>query len=82
MSAAPVPSTRSTSPSSRSFSANLKRNMYQCFRCDSSGNQLELYAAVTGLRLFDATEASVARYECTVWLIVFELLALKLPSLW
>jgi DNA primase len=45
---------RSTSPRSRSFSANLKRNVYRCFRCGSSGNQLDLYAAVTGLSLFEA----------------------------
>jgi DNA primase len=45
---------RSRSARSRSFSANLKRNIYQCFRCGASGNQLDLYAAVTGMSLFDA----------------------------
>ena len=42
----------SISPLSRSFSANLKRHIYRCFKCGSSGNQLDLYAAVTGLGVF------------------------------
>lgn len=50
----PCPVHRPASPRSRSFSANLRRNVYRCFTCGSSGNQLDLYAAVTGLRLFDA----------------------------
>jgi DNA primase len=51
----------STSPRSRSFSANLKRNIYRCFRCGSSGNQLDLYAAVTGQSLFAAAVALCER---------------------
>jgi len=41
---------------SRVFSANLRRNVYQCFspRCASKGNQLDLYVAWTGLSLYDA----------------------------
>jgi len=50
----PCPVHRSASPRSRSFSANLTRHVYHCFSCGSSGNQLDLYAAVTGLSLFDA----------------------------
>jgi DNA primase len=46
---------RSASPSSRSFSANLKLHIYRCFKCGSSGNQLDLYATVTGLNFFEAT---------------------------
>jgi DNA primase len=57
----PCPVHRSTSSRSRSFSANVKRNVYQCFRCGSSGNQLDLYAAVTGLSLFDAAVALCER---------------------
>lgn len=57
----PCPVHHSASLRSRSFSANLKRNIYQCFRCGSSGNQLDLYAAVTGLSLFDATVALCER---------------------
>jgi DNA primase len=51
----PCPVHRSTTPSSRSFSANLRLHIYRCFKCGSSGNQLDLYAAATGLCLFEAT---------------------------
>jgi DNA primase len=50
----PCPVHRSTSPHSRSFSANLARHVYRCFKCGSAGNQLDLYAAVTGLPVFEA----------------------------
>jgi DNA primase len=50
----PCPVHRSASSSSRSFSANLTRHLYQCFKCGSAGNQLDLYAAVTGLPVFEA----------------------------
>ena len=53
----PCPIHRSPSQSSRSFSANLSLNIYRCFNCSSSGNQLYLYATVTGLSLFDAAVA-------------------------
>ncbi len=52
----PCPVHRSTRENSRVFSVNLDRNVYRCFKpsCDSKGNQLDLYAAVTGLPLYDA----------------------------
>ena len=53
----PCPVHHSTAPTSRSFSANLKRHVYKCFKCGSSGNQLDLYATVTGLSLFEAAIA-------------------------
>ncbi len=53
----PCPVHHSASPSSRSFSANLRRHIYKCVKCGSSGNQLDLYAAATGLSLFEATIA-------------------------
>jgi DNA primase len=53
----PCPVHRSASPHSRSFSANLKRNAYRCFKCGSSGNQLDLYAAIRGLTVFEAAVA-------------------------
>jgi DNA primase len=43
----PCPIHGSKSQSSRSFSVNIARNAYQCFKCGSSGNQLDLWAAVT-----------------------------------
>jgi CHC2 zinc finger len=53
----PCPIHHSTAPTSRSFSANLKRHIYKCFKCGSCGNQLDLYASTTGLSLFEATVA-------------------------
>ena len=50
----PCPVHRSATPAGRSFSVNLKLNIYKCFKCGSSGNQLDLYAAVTGLSLYEA----------------------------
>jgi DNA primase len=62
----PCPVHHSTSPSSRSFSANLRRHIYQCFRCGSRGNQLDLYAQATGLSLFEATVTLCQRLGCEV----------------
>ena len=53
----PCPVHHPDRPGSRSFSENLRRNVYQCFHCGSSGNQFDLYAAVTGLPLFAAAVA-------------------------
>jgi DNA primase len=50
----PCPVHGSRSTSSRVFSVNLKINVYQCFKCGSAGNQLDLYAAVTKMSLFEA----------------------------
>jgi DNA primase len=45
----------STSRKSRIFSVNLARNAFRCFTCGSSGNQLDLWAAVTKTDLHAAT---------------------------
>jgi DNA primase len=50
----PCPVHHSTSPSERSFSANLRLHIYRCFKCGSSGNHLDPYAAETGRALFEA----------------------------
>ena len=50
----PCPVHGSNSPKSRSFSANPARNAYQCFKCGSTGNQLDLWAAVTKTDLYTA----------------------------
>jgi DNA primase len=50
----PCPVHHSASPSGRSFSANLRLHIYRCFKCGSSGNHLDLYAAATGRGLFEA----------------------------
>jgi DNA primase len=44
----------STSPRSRSFSAQLGRGVWQCFRCGAKGNALELWARATGQGLYPA----------------------------
>ena len=44
----------STAPRSRSFSAQLGRGVWQCFRCGASGNALELWARATGQELYPA----------------------------
>lgn len=50
----PCPVHRSSVPGSRSFSVNLRVGRYQCFRCGSHGNALELWAAVHGLGVHQA----------------------------
>jgi DNA primase len=45
----------SRSPGSRSFSANLAKNNYRCFKCGSAGNQLDLWTAATNQSLYQAT---------------------------
>ena len=62
----PCPVHGSTSPKSRSFTANLKRNVYQCFRCGSAGNHLDLYAAATHQSLFAAAIDLCTRVGCAV----------------
>lgn len=50
----PCPVHHSASSTSRTFSVHLKRNLFHCFRCSSAGNHLDLYAAVTRQRLYQA----------------------------
>jgi DNA primase len=45
---------QSQSPGSRTFSVNLDKNAFRCFTCGAKGNQLDLWAKVHGLSLFDA----------------------------
>jgi DNA primase len=45
---------RSSTPRNRSFSVQLERKLYHCFRCGSAGNHLDLYAAVTQQDLYHA----------------------------
>ena len=50
----PCPIHGSTGRQSRSFSVNLRLGRYQCFRCGSRGNALELWAAVQRIGVYDA----------------------------
>ena len=43
-----------SSARSRSFSVNLETHRYHCFRCGSSGNQIELWAAVRNTSVYAA----------------------------
>lgn len=50
----PCPVHRSSSTHSRSFSVNLEAARYYCHKCKSHGNQLELWAAVKELTIYEA----------------------------
>jgi DNA primase len=52
----PCPIHQSANPESRSFSANLQKNLYRCFSCGATGNQLDLWAAVSGMPIHAATK--------------------------
>ena len=45
----------SSSTTSRTFSVNLRTGRYYCHKCHSNGNQLELWAAVHQLPIYEAT---------------------------
>ena len=49
----PCPVHGSTSKGSRTFSVNLDIGRYYCHKCDSNGNQLELWAATHKLPIFE-----------------------------
>ncbi|MGI9323769.1 MAG: CHC2 zinc finger domain-containing protein [Pseudomonadales bacterium] len=53
----PCPVHKSSNPSSRTFSVNLDTGRYYCHKCKSKGNQLELWAAVHGLSIYEAAIA-------------------------
>lgn len=44
----------SSSPESKTFSVNVRMGRYYCHKCQSKGNQLELWAAVHKLAIYDA----------------------------
>ena len=44
----------SSSLQSKTFSVNLRMGRYYCHKCQSQGNQLELWAAVHKLTIYDA----------------------------
>jgi transposase len=52
----PCPIHHSERPTSRSFSVNLTKHVFQCFHgpCAAQGNALDLWAAARGLSLHDA----------------------------
>jgi DNA primase len=52
----PCPVHGSTSTRSRSLSVNLDSGRYYCHKCRSHGNQLELWAAVNRIPLYEAAQ--------------------------
>jgi DNA primase len=50
----PCPVHRSTSLESRSFSVNLSKHTFRCFKCGAHGNQLDLWVSITRLPLHEA----------------------------
>ena len=57
----PCPLHGSTSGTSRCFSANLGRNLFQCFKCGRSGNALDLWTHATRQTPYDAAKDLCAR---------------------
>jgi DNA primase len=57
----PCPIHGSTFPTSRSFSANLRKNNFRCFKCGAAGNQLDLWVAVSKLSLHEAARDLCAK---------------------
>lgn len=51
----PCPLHGSTSGTSRCFSANLNKHSFHCFKCDRSGNAIDLWAQAHKLTPYDAT---------------------------
>lgn len=45
----------SAAESERCFSCDIRRNLFRCFRCGRSGNQLDLWCQLSGLSLYPAT---------------------------
>ena len=57
----PCPIHGASSPRSRSFSANLSRNTFRCFRCGVGGNALDLWIAISKLPVHEAAADLCAR---------------------
>lgn len=50
----PCPIHQSSPATSRSFSVNLAKNTFRCFKCGAAGNQLDLWMAITRLPVHEA----------------------------
>ena len=65
----PCPIHGSTTPRSRSFSANLRKNTFRCFGCGAAENQLDLWVAISRLPLINAAEDLCSRLSIKVPLV-------------
>jgi DNA primase len=50
----PCPIHPAALPHSRSFAANVEKNLFHCFHCGAAGNALDLYAAVHRTTIYRA----------------------------
>lgn len=50
----PICSTAARTAQESCFSVHVSRNLFRCFSCQRSGNQLDLWAHVSGLSLYPA----------------------------
>ena len=50
----PCPVHRSQSPRSRSFSVHLGREVCRCFKCGFAGTQMQLWAALNKMTVYEA----------------------------
>ena len=60
----PCPIHGSSSPTSRSFSVNLERNVFRCFSpaCQAQGNVLDFWAAMHHLTLHEAARSMADQF--------------------
>ena len=65
----PCPIHGSRLTSSRVFSVSLVHNRYRCFKCHSAGTQLDLWASVHGLTIYEAAKDLCQRLHMPIpWL--------------
>jgi hypothetical protein len=62
----PCPLHRSSSGTSRCFSANLDLNAFRCFQCGRSGNALDLWTQAHSINTYDAAVDLCARLNLTL----------------
>lgn len=62
----PCPIHGSSSPTSTTFSVSLRKNTFHCFKCGAKGNQLDLWAAISKLPLYEAARDLCERLEINV----------------
>jgi len=62
----PCPIHGSNSAASRSFSANIRKHTFRCFKCGAGGNQLDLWVAISKLPLHEAARDLCQRLAIAV----------------
>ena len=50
-----------SSSEDRNFSVNVQRNIYRCFKCNQSGNALDLWSRYRRLPIYEAAQELEAR---------------------